>query len=164
MRPTEAAGCLSTPVEGVCPRYRAYTGALKDHSGIEHMRPPELWAKFEGEHPGNFELTKHKITGVPLAELLGPERLHVDLFSLDVEGAEMTVLRGFPFDSIRVDYWFVETNRLDRKEFSAFMASKNYHCHNVDHVNSLCRLKEETSHPHGGETKSPKVPPLQGPL
>ena len=30
-------------------------------------------------------------------------------FSLDVEGAEMNVLKQLPVDEVRVDFWFVET-------------------------------------------------------
>ena len=58
------------------------------------------------------------------------------------EGAEMNVLKSFPFDEVRVDFWFVETNKLDREAFMTFMSGKHYHCHHVDHVNTLCRHKD----------------------
>jgi len=54
----------------------------------------------------------------------------------------MNVLRSFPFDEVRVDFWFVETNKLDREAFMTFMSGKHYHCHHVDHVNTLCRHKD----------------------
>ena len=57
----------------------------------------------------------------------------------------MNVLKSFPFDEVRVDFWFVETNKLDREAFMKFMSGKHYHCHHVDHVNhvnTLCRHKD----------------------
>jgi len=75
----------------------------------------------------------------------------------------MAILTNFPFDVIRVDFWFVETNKLDREAFSKFMSSKQYHCHHVDRVNTLCRLKEEAQEGHKWRDHVPGAPAL-GPL
>ncbi|CAL4142306.1 unnamed protein product, partial [Meganyctiphanes norvegica] len=50
-----------------------------------------------------------KVQCIPLYTLLmALDREHVDLISLDVEGAEMGVLRSFPWHKIEVDVWMVE--------------------------------------------------------
>ena len=124
--------------------FRAYTERLGDLSGIESFRTPKQWAKMEREHANDkrkWKLTRTNVTALSPAKLVFG-RGHVDLFSLDVEGAEMNVLKSFPFDEVRVDYWFVETNKLDREAFMTFMSGKHYHCHHVDHVNTLCRHKD----------------------
>lgn len=50
----------------------------------------------------------------------------------------MSILENFPWARVRVDLWFVETNKLDRNAFSFFMGTRGYTCMHVDHVNSLC--------------------------
>lgn len=44
---------------------------------------------------------------------------HIDLLKVDVEGAELAALRGFPWDKVTVDYVIVENPwyRLDTREF-----------------------------------------------
>jgi FkbM family methyltransferase len=124
--------------------FRAYTQRLGDLSGIESFRTRKQWAKMEREHANDrnpWKLSRTNVTALSPAKLLAG-RDHVDLFSLDVEGAEMNVLKSFPFDDVRVDFWFVETNKLDREAFMGFMSQRHYHCHHVDHVNTLCRHKE----------------------
>ena len=125
-----------------------YGGALKDHSGLEEMRTPKLWAKMEAAHP-NASRRDHTILARPVDDVLGGARNHVDLYSLDVEGAELSILEHFPFDKIVVELWFVETNKLDRVAFVAFMESKGYSCHHYDHVNSLCQLNKHRFGHHG---------------
>ncbi|KAH8048472.1 hypothetical protein JL720_15844 [Aureococcus anophagefferens] len=63
------------------------------------------------------------------------------------QGAELSILEHFPFDKIVVELWFVETNKLDRVAFVAFMESKGYSCHHYDHVNSLCQLNKHRRPP-----------------
>ncbi|KAH8074859.1 hypothetical protein JL720_10602 [Aureococcus anophagefferens] len=127
---------------------RLYGGALKDHSGLEEMRTPKLWAKMEAAPP-NASRRDHTILARPVDDVLGGARNHVDLYSLDVEGAELSILEHFPFDKIVVELWFVETNKLDRVAFVAFMESKGYSCHHYDHVNSLCQLNKHRFGHHG---------------
>ena len=48
-----------------------------------------------------------------------------DFVSLDIEGAELAVLRSFPFDRIRVGIWAIENNS-GRGEIAAVMRARGY--------------------------------------
>ena len=124
--------------------FREYDGALKDHSGFYTMRRPETWAALEAAHP-TARRTDHVVMGRPITDILGPQRTVVDFFSLDVEGAEMSILRDFPWGQVTVDSWLVETNKLERAGFLDFMAQKKYACHHVDHVNTFCKLTQNAT-------------------
>lgn len=52
----------------------------------------------------------------------------IDFISLDVEGAEMDILKAFPFDEYKVGIWVIETNNDKRKEeeMRALMKSNGY--------------------------------------
>ncbi|KAJ1457408.1 hypothetical protein M885DRAFT_615228 [Pelagophyceae sp. CCMP2097] len=117
--------------------FREYDGGLKDHSGFDAMRPPESWASLEAAHP-RARRTDHEVAARPLVDLLGG-RTTIDFFSLDVEGAELAILRAFPFDVVTVEVWFIESNKLDRNALVDFMHGKSYACHHVDGVNTLCK-------------------------
>ena len=71
--------------------FRAYTERLGDLSGIESFRTPKQWAKMEREHANDkrkWKLERTNVTALSPAKLVFG-RGHVDLFSLDVEGAEL---------------------------------------------------------------------------
>jgi hypothetical protein len=60
---------------------------------------------------------------------------HVDLMVIDVEGAELPVLRGFPWQSIRIDKIFCELHPYAWKSFNytvedmkQFLSENNYRC------------------------------------
>src|SRR4029077_17397561 len=67
----------------------------------EHLSEPNFVA---AGYAANKKLRKVNVPGVPLADLL---RRHgappvIDYLSLDIEGAEWTVLKDFPFDEFRI--------------------------------------------------------------
>ena len=85
---------------------------------------------------------------VPLATLLlATNTTHVDLVSLDVEGAEMGILRHFPWRRVTVDVWVVEHAResvhsqhrttnssltaADDKEFIHIFTSRGYEVYEI---------------------------------
>ena len=130
-----------------------FDGKLKDHSGLELTREPDEWASLEAAHPAAAATRRdHRVLARPITDLLG-SRNHVDLYALDVEGAELSILRNFPFEEVIVENWFVETNKLDRARFVEFMEGKGYACQHHDHVNSLCTLR-----PH----RAPRATPGPG--
>ncbi len=49
----------------------------------------------------------------------------IDYISLDVEGGELNVLAGFPFDRVAVTAWTIENSR-DAKEINDLMTAKGY--------------------------------------
>ena len=73
----------------------------------------------------------------PLWQLLHASRLsHIDLFSLDVEGAELRVLATMDFDMVRVRVWCIEVPtaetadaRAKRDALAALMHSHGYRRH-----------------------------------
>ncbi len=58
---------------------------------------------------GDIEHTTDDIQCFPFYSILAALDRHVDLFSLDVEGADMDVLASIPFDKIDVDVFVIET-------------------------------------------------------
>ncbi|XP_013417716.1 uncharacterized protein LOC106178899 [Lingula anatina] len=52
---------------------------------------------------------KSRIQCFPIRSILAAiGRTHVDYFTLDVEGAEIEILKGFPWDHVTVDVWTIE--------------------------------------------------------
>ncbi|XP_037795255.1 uncharacterized protein LOC119590652 [Penaeus monodon] len=81
----------------------------EDRSASAHsmMMSQDRGAAMDNSVPGHREY--EAVQCVPLATLLLAIGItHVDLVSLDIEGAEMGVLRHFPWDRITVDVWLVE--------------------------------------------------------
>ena len=50
----------------------------------------------------------------------------VDFFSLDIESAELMILRTIPFTRLNVKVWLIEWNKVDHGELDDFMESNNY--------------------------------------
>jgi FkbM family methyltransferase len=74
------------------------------------------------------------LTTVTLDDLLAragaPSYIH--FISMDIEGAELEALRGFPFDRYRVGAWAIEHNREEptRTQIQEFLAARGYrHVH-----------------------------------
>lgn len=63
---------------------------------------------------------------------------HIDYFSLDIEGAEMVVLKTLPWDQVNMTLIDVEVNHAGvifpgtRQEIQTFLASKNFSL--IDHL------------------------------
>jgi FkbM family methyltransferase len=115
-------------------------GALYGHSGFVSARTDAQWWQLLQSHP-ECNYTDTEITTLSTAALL--DRLdytEIDLFSLDVEGFEMEILREFPFDRVRVRVWVVETNKLSRQKFVSLMLHHRYRCRHFDRVNTICSM------------------------
>lgn len=74
-----------------------------------------------------------------LEQLLAKYNINqVDLLIIDVEGAELLVLRGFPWQSVSVGKIFCELHpyawkdfHYEGKDFQNFLSEKNYRCFNM---------------------------------
>lgn len=67
-----------------------------------------------------------------LAHVLTDHSLfHIDYLSLDVEGAELDILRTFPFDRFDITAWSIENNTAD-PELARLMAANGYEL--LEHV------------------------------
>lgn len=61
-----------------------------------------------------------------LASVLADHSLfQIDYLSLDVEGAELDILRTFPFDHFDITAWSIENN-TDDPELARLMAANGY--------------------------------------
>lgn len=109
------------------------TSHLHGHSGIYEARSEREWNRLLKEHHTSY--TDLKVRAVPL-ETLVPS--HVDVFILDVEGAEMNVLRSFPWSSVRVNFWIIESNKLNRRVLVQYMRKHSFDCSHFDNINTLC--------------------------
>ncbi|MEM7212438.1 MAG: FkbM family methyltransferase [Pseudomonadota bacterium] len=93
-------------------------------SGLTASYDPKLRETVEADprHKGELITVKTKT----LASILEQNFLtEVDYISLDVEGGEMAVLSGFPFDQFKVTAWTIENNTGDTK-IPALMRDKGY--------------------------------------
>ena len=71
--------------------------------------------------------SQYKLQCLPLYSLiLAAGNPTVDYLSLDVEGAEMKVLRTIPFDKVDIRVFSIEVNKLDKSELASFMAESGY--------------------------------------
>ena len=73
-------------------------------------------------HAGEKVTTQCRSLASMMAEI---GRNHIDYFSLDVEGAEMFILKSIPFDSITISVFTIELDQHST-EIVAFMESKGY--------------------------------------
>eukprot|EP01114_Cavostelium_apophysatum_P010479 TRINITY_DN2422_c0_g1_i1.p1 TRINITY_DN2422_c0_g1~~TRINITY_DN2422_c0_g1_i1.p1 ORF type:complete len:291 (-),score=46.97 TRINITY_DN2422_c0_g1_i1:169-1041(-) len=77
---------------------------------------------------------------LPLETVLKEEKLpHIDIFFLDVEGGEMSVLRALDWDTLDVSVFFVEDN-YHTGEMTKFLEEKGYE--NVGHVGADWVMKK----------------------
>jgi FkbM family methyltransferase len=80
------------------------------------------WAKDNGYHP------IVEVPAITIGELLKKHKIEkIDLFSLDVEGYEISVLNGLDFLINRPKYFLIEMTYDERKKtITEYMMSKNY--------------------------------------
>ena len=66
----------------------------------------------------------------------------VDYFSLDVEGAELSILKTIPFDQVNITTFTIEANHADRGEIIEFMTDKGYRVHKYFETVDIMFVKE----------------------
>lgn len=97
--------------------YLEMGGLMRSYDETTHKRL--------GEHPKHREETI-EVEAVSLEALFEEFGLtEVDYISLDVEGAEVSILESFPFERYRVGAWTVET-RLNKERIDAIMKARGY--------------------------------------
>ena len=89
-----------------------------DNFRKKHLREPEL-NFFEKQ---NYYSAKAKTLNSILLESEAPKV--IDFFSLDVEGAEFSVLNGINFDEFNFKYILIETDEFER--LKKFLEDKKY--------------------------------------
>lgn len=67
---------------------------------------------YQGDHQnGSVTVLQTKTLTSILDESKAPN--NIDYISVDVEGAELDVLKGFDFEKYKVDYWTIEHNNVE---------------------------------------------------
>jgi FkbM family methyltransferase len=103
-----------------------------DRSGllrhIEHDSIMRLERAYAGREP-KPDFSVQWIAVRPLMAVLDEAGIsHIDYFSLDVEGAELAVLRGIDFARLTVDLFTIEDNENRWIEHRALLAPLGYTC------------------------------------
>ena len=74
--------------------------------GVETGYTETMKRRANSEFPGTASV---EVFCMPLGLILAAlEMYHIDFFSLDVEGAELQILKTIPFDKIKIDLFFIE--------------------------------------------------------
>jgi len=114
--------------------------ALHGHSGIVSLRSRQAWSALLHAHPTGY--TDQQVPGIPIRDLVlaGIVPRVVDWWVLDVEGAEMLLLQQFPWDTVTVRVWTIESNKIvgGRQVLHAMMRSRGYSCADFDAINTCC--------------------------
>ena len=93
-------------------------------SGLVQTYEPTLREQVEADPRYSGEVIEVRTR--TLDAILTDAGLHkIDYISLDVEGAELAVLQGFPFEKYQITAWTVENNTRDRR-IPELMAIKGY--------------------------------------
>ncbi|KAA0199325.1 hypothetical protein HAZT_HAZT009021 [Hyalella azteca] len=83
-------------------------------SAISYKSMTSLFSGESDDRTFNGFPTYRDVICFPMSSiLLAAQVSHVTLFSLDVEDAERKILETFPFESVKVDVWFVEHRTRD---------------------------------------------------
>lgn len=86
----------------------------KQMSGLVQTYEPTLREQVEADPRYSGEVIE--VETVSLDRLLSEAGYReIDYISLDVEGAELAVLQGFPFEKYRITAWTIENNTRDRR-------------------------------------------------
>lgn len=130
----------------ICEKHQKVHFAQVEYvGGIVEFMAPAFLAQYHkqihdaGSPPGNLssvDWTKFsavaEIDCIPLALALHAAKVkHINLFILDVEGGEMSILKSIPWGTVRFDVICVETSPVDRPpgyaaEVSAFLRNVGY--------------------------------------
>lgn len=97
-------------------------------AGLCKFMGPREHAYIESYNAGDEQVRAHWVDTVPLAELLRARAIEtVHLLAIDVEGAELAILRSLDFDAVRVEVILVECNtRAVAAEVKRFLLDKGY--------------------------------------
>lgn len=90
---------------------------------------PFVFAGAGGQIASTHSLTNTSVQCRRLDQMLekyGRGRRHVDFFSLDVEGSEMTVLKAIPWDKITFNAILIETFWLSDRIVDRFMTERGF--------------------------------------
>lgn len=123
--------------------FRACTGKLYGHSGIVSSRTSEEWKNLLSHHGASSQCRDYTIAAKQALELI--DTPVIDLFFLDVEGAELKVLHTWQWDVLHVEMWAIESNKLNRTILVEYMVDHGYECEHFDSINTFCKHVHSSS-------------------
>lgn len=94
----------------------------------------KMYALHRKEGPKAVAKYMQEVQGVKLSSILSELSIkHIDIWVLDVEGAEMMVLDGTDFTKVEIDVILVETNRrgidaINKNDVMEWFSSRGYTC------------------------------------
>lgn len=100
-----------------------FGGINKDLDDVDNLQLKKMRNSIPKEKR-NIE----KVECYPLYSLLlaiGQEK-NVDFFSLDIEGAELSVLKTIPWDKVRIELVMIEVNHSSKLEINQLMRQAGY--------------------------------------
>ena len=116
-----------------------FGGINEDITGVDNARLKKMRNSIPDQ-----KRRLEKVECYPLYSLLlsiGQER-NIDFFSLDVEGAELAVLKTIPWDKVRIELVMIEVNHSNKAEIDNVMISAGYQVHKVlSNQDIIYRLK-----------------------
>lgn len=105
-------------------QFIAVTEGFTQMSGLADSYDPGLLMQVRGDPRHKEELVT--VETRTLSSILADNNLmNPDFISLDIEGGEKSVLRSFPFDRHRVQFWAIENNTTD-PEIGQIMRANGY--------------------------------------
>ena len=118
--------------------------AASDKNGKAFITTDDVQSRLTGHGEANYSV--ETVTLRSLLEAHGID--HVDALQVDVEGAELPVLRGFPWENITVDRIYCEFHPYawnefgyDGRELKRFMRGLNLRCFDM-YLNEHCDFKD----------------------
>lgn len=122
----------SSEVINACVADRAGRSIFLDYgylAGLCKFMGPREHAYIEHYNAHDRDVRAHWVDTVPLADLLRARAIAtVHLLAVDVEGAELAILRSLDFAAVRVEVILVECNTAAvAKEVKSFLLDQGYH-------------------------------------
>ena len=117
-------GCALSDHLGIA-EFEVFSGSIYGWSGLTEKFDPRRREVFDTQVPP----TRRHHVSVQTRTLISVLRecgvKHLDFLSLDVEGAELSVLEGYPFDDVPIDVIAVEDN-FQTGELAPLLTSQGY--------------------------------------
>ena len=106
-------------------------------------RTSEEWKNLLSHHGASSQCRDYTIAAKQALELI--DTPVIDLFFLDVEGAELKVLHTWQWDVLHVEMWAIESNKLNRTILVEYMVDHGYECEHFDSINTFCKHVHSSS-------------------
>ena len=137
LRRCACVGCAIAETDGKAEFIEVESG-FTQMSGMAHSYDPAMLERVRADARHREAL--RAVETRSLASLLSEHAImRADFISLDIEGGELEVLRGFPFDRFDVTVWAIENN-TGNDSIRAIMTGNGYRLMELAGVDEIYRL------------------------